>query len=197
MNTPPTLISFIQKIVRMDEQAIEEFAKKATTRKFKKKEIFVREEEVCHSLLFIQKGLFRYFILHEGNDSTKDFAVENINPFCTAFTSFITQSPSQIWIEALEDSTVLEWKDTDVLPLFEKNLHWILFAKKMAEKLFILKEKRELSFLKSTPLERYRAFLKDYPLLNQRIPQFMIASYLGLQPESLSRIRKRLALPSK
>lgn len=181
----------------MDLSDIEAFATKAKPRLIKKRDFFVKEGDVCDSLIFIEKGLFRYFILHEGNDTTKDFALDSANPFCTAFTSFMSQSPSQIWIEALEDSTVLEWKGKDVLTLFETHPKWLLFSKRMAEHLYFRKEKREISFLKSSPEERYAEFLKDFPLLNQRVPQYMIASYLGIKPESLSRIRRRLAFASK
>lgn len=186
------LMTFVQRVVPMDKTEIEAFASKATLRTFKKKEIFVGEEEVCRHLLFIHEGLFRYYyVLPEGDDLTKDFAVDQQNPFCTAFTSFITREPSHIWIEALEDSLVWMWDEAYVSSLFQNEPSWILFSKKMTERLFLRKEKREYSFLMLSPEERYQQFLKDFPQLNQRVPQYHIASYLGLTPESLSRIRKR------
>jgi CRP-like cAMP-binding protein len=186
------LVSFIKKVIHIDNGDIEAFALKASLQKFCKKELFIREGEVCNQLLFIHKGAFRYFILHEGNDLTKDFAIDNQNPFCTSFTSFITQKPSQIWIEALEDSIVWTWEEAYVSQLFQSHPGWTLFAKKMSESLYVRKEKRELDFLKLSSEERYQQFLIDFPQFHQRIPQYLIASYLGLTPESLSRMRARI-----
>ena len=186
-------VAFIKKITCIDNGDIEAFVSKASLQKFCKKEFFIKEGEVCNRLLFIHKGAFRYFVLHEGNDLTKDFAIDTQNPFCTSFTSFIKQEPSQIWIEALEDSTVWMWEAAYVAQLFQSHPGWTLFAKKMSESLYIRKERRELNFLRLSSEERYRRFLIDFPQFHQRIPQYHIASYLGLTPESLSRIRARIS----
>lgn len=183
----------MRKVVAIDEAEIKKFASQATFKVFEKNEVFASAGDICHQLLFIQQGLFRYYyILQDGVELTKDFAIDKRNPFCTAFTSFITQKPSQIWIEALEESQVWIWENSYIAPLFNSHPDWMLFAKKMTELLFIRKEKRESSFLLLTPKERYEEFLKQYPNLDQKIPQYQIASYLGITPESLSRIRGRI-----
>lgn len=187
--------AFLQKVYPIPLEEVKAFAAKARLKKFPKHELFVKEGETCRHLIFIHKGLFRYFLLHEGNDFTKDFALDDQNPFCTAFTSFIRERPSEISIEALEDSEVWIWERGDVLSFFEKELHWIQFSKKMVEKLYFRKESRELSFLKDSPQERYQKLIVEFPGLIQRVPQYHIASYLGIAPESLSRIRKRLTIP--
>ena len=183
--------SFIKKIVNIDDKDIETFAINASLKQFNKKELFIHEGEICKHLLFIHKGAFRYFILHEGKEFTKDFAIDCQNPFCTSFTSFVQQEPSQIWIEAIENSIVWMWEEKYVSQLFQHHPDWISFAKKMAELLYFRKEKRELDFLKLSPKERYHQFLIDFPQFQQRVSQYHIASYLGLTPESLSRIRSR------
>ncbi len=158
---------------------------------FQKDELFVKEGQVCDTLLFIQRGLFRYFFLHEGEDITKDFAVDSLNPFCTAYTSFTLQKPSEIWIESLEPSQVWTWKRSDVLPSFQEDPFWLRFSKRMAEQLFYRKEQKEIEFLKCSAPERYINFLRDFPGVDQRVPQYKVASYLGITPESLSRIRSQ------
>ncbi|MBS0615674.1 MAG: Crp/Fnr family transcriptional regulator [Verrucomicrobia bacterium] len=184
------LQTFIQKIVPdMPQEHINSFAAKARPMDFPKEELFVKEGKICDSLLFIHKGLFRYFFLHEGQDITKDFAVDSINPFCTAYTSLTLQKPSEIWIEALEQCHVWQWKRSDVLPLLNEDIYWLRFSKKMAEQLFYRKEQKEMELLKYSAEERYRQFLSDFPSVSQRVPQYKIASYLGITPESLSRIR--------
>ncbi|MBS0653906.1 MAG: cyclic nucleotide-binding domain-containing protein, partial [Verrucomicrobia bacterium] len=112
--------SFIRKIVPgASNDEIKAFSSQAKSLEFQKGEFFVKEGQVCRTLLFIHRGLFRYYLLHEGKDITKDFAVDSQNPFCTSFTSFMLQKPSEIWIEALETSQVWAWDKSDVEPLFE------------------------------------------------------------------------------
>ncbi len=107
------------------------------------------------------------------------------------------QKPSEIWIEAVEPCEVLVWERSDVVPLFEEHHQWLLFAKKMAERLFYRKEQKEIELLKCSAEERYRHFITDFPGLSQRVPQYHVASYLGITPESLSRIRSKLARSPK
>src|SRR5262245_9418559 len=108
--------SFMQKIVpEISEQELKEFSSKAQEIEFLKGEAFVKEGEVCRNLLFIHKGVFRYFLLNNGKDLTKDFSVDTQNPFCTAYTSFMLQKPSEIWIEAMEPCLVWSWDQSDVL----------------------------------------------------------------------------------
>lgn len=184
------LQNFIQKIVPdMPQDHIQSFAAKACPLEFQRDELFVKEGKVCDSLLFIHKGLFRYFFLHEGQDITKDFAVDSLNPFCTAYTSFTLQKPSELYIEALESCHVWQWKRADLFPIFQEDLFWLRFSKRMAEQLFYRKEQKEMELLKYSAEERYRQFLSDFPGVSQRAPQYKIASYLGITPESLSRIR--------
>lgn len=175
----------------MPEEDIKLFFSKAKMTEIQKGELFVREGEICKHLLFINEGLLRYYILHKGQDFTKDFAVDIQNPFCTAYTSFTLQKPSEIWIEALEPCKVLIWQAQDVLPLFKEHPHWVRFAKNMVDQLFFRKEQKELQLLKCLAKTRYRQFLVDYPGLSQRVPQYHIASFLGITPESLSRIRSK------
>lgn len=198
MNIPPkNFRSFVQKIVpTITEDDIKTFYSIARNTKFQKGELFVKEGEICQRLLFIQQGLFRYYILHEGQDITKDFAVDTQNPFCTAYTSFMLQEPSKIWIEALEPSQVLSWERSNIMPLFQEHPVWLRFANRMANQLFYRKEQKEIESLKCSAEERYRNFLVDFPELLQRVPQYHIATYLGITPESLSRIRSKLAKTS-
>lgn len=186
------LTSFVHNVAAVPAADIAALAAQARTHTFKKHELFCRPGQTCQQLIFIHQGVFRYFVLHADGDYTKDFAVDTQNALCTSFTSLITQEPSQIGIEALEDSTVWIWQAKDVLPLFETHHTWTLFAKRLTESMYIRKERRELTLLTRSPQENYRQFLIDFPKLDQRIPQYMIASYLGITPESLSRIRRRL-----
>jgi CRP-like cAMP-binding protein len=186
--------AFIHKIVpEISEDDIKKLSSKAQKLEFIKGELFVKDGEVCRQLLFIHQGVFRYYLLNEGNDFTKDFAVDKQNPFCTAYTSFMLQKSSEIGIEAMETCQVWSWDRSVVLPLFQHHPVWLRFSKTMTEHLFYRKERKELELIKCLAEERYQHFLADFPGLSQRIPQYHIASYLGITPESLSRIRSKLA----
>jgi CRP-like cAMP-binding protein len=187
-----TIRTFIERISPVDENSIKAFVEKSRIKTFAKKELFVREGDVCKGLLFIHSGLFRYYVIHDGNDFSKDFAVAGLNPFCTAFSSFTSKMPSEIFIEAMENSTVSMWDEPLVSALFENRLDWAVFARKLVALLYIRKERRELAFLRLTAQERYLQFRTDFPQLEQRVPQYVVASYLGITPESLSRIRHQL-----
>jgi CRP-like cAMP-binding protein len=191
-----SIVSYIQSISPVDEGSIKSFVARSSLKTFAKNEFFIREGELCDRLLFIHKGIFRYFVAHEGNDFIKDFAVDSRNPFCTSLTSFISKKPSDIFIEAMEDTTASLWPEPVVTSFLESNLDWAIFAKKLMELLYMMKEKREIAFLKLSAKERYLQFRVDFPQLEQRIPQFSVASYLGITPESLSRIRRRLTQKS-
>lgn len=184
---------FIEKVAPMSDADFELLSSKAIKAKFKKGSLLIKEGQVCNRLLYIERGLFRYYLLHKGCDYTKDFALETQNPFCTAYTSLMLQKPSEIWIEALENSEVWSWNKEDVLPLFHDHPAWLRFAKAMVDRMYFRKERREIAFLKCSPSERYKQFRTEFPELLQRVSQYHVATYLGITPESLSRIRKRIS----
>lgn len=187
------LHSYIQSIVSMNEEDLLRFSSQAKFSQFRKGEFLVREGEICRQLIFVNSGLFRYYIIHEGMDYTKDFAVDSQNPFCTALSSFILQASSEIWIEALEDSDCWSWNYEDFQDLISKHLPSLQLYKILLEKLYLRKEQKELAQLKYPASKRYSLFLHDFPGLSLRLPQYHIASYLGITPESLSRLRKQFA----
>ena len=190
------LFEYINKFETIDTAQVIEFKNHAKRRTFKKKELFLAEGSVCKILLYIKKGIFRYYLLHEEKDYCKDFAVDSYNPLCTGYTSFIYQEPSVISIEALEKSETLEWDKDYIFELFNSP-PWLLFAKKISDYLYRRKELREISFLKDSAETRYLQLKIDNPEILQRVPQFHIASYLGITPESLSRIRHKISRSPK
>jgi CRP-like cAMP-binding protein len=152
-------------------------------------EYFIRAGEVPTKFGFVVRGLFRYvYIDKHGKEFTKGFLPEQ--RFISSYSSMIRNIPSYFFIEALEDSEIMEidhqrWLESrDAFPL------WDSFLLKLIEKGFITKEKRERELLLLEAEERYRIFLEEHPALENRVKQHMIASYLGITPESLSRIKK-------
>ncbi len=183
---------FIQRIVPIPNDEIVAFCGHAVPKHFSRHQEFVRQGEVCEQLLFIHQGLLRYAFLTENDEHTKDFAVDTSNPFCTAFTSLMTKLPSQISIEALEDTQASCWSSDYLQELWDGSLHWQTWARRMTQGMYIRKEQREITFLRDSALERYQHFLREFPEVVERVPQHYVASYLGITPEALSRLRRSL-----
>jgi CRP/FNR family transcriptional regulator, anaerobic regulatory protein len=182
---------FIQHVVPVPTDEVEAFCRHAKPKHLEKHEVFIREGEVCEHLLFIHKGLLRYTFLTDGQEHTKDFAVDTSNRFCTAFTSLVTGQHSQISIEALEDTQASCWSITYLQPLWDGSLVWQTWARRMAQGLYIRKEQREITFLRDSAFERYQRFLREFPEVVERVPQHYMASYLGVTPEALSRLKRK------
>jgi CRP-like cAMP-binding protein len=152
---------------------------------------FVRAGEVPYKIAFVGSGLFRYvYINDKGDEFTKGIIRENF--FLSSYSAMITGKPSYFSIEALEESQILEiiWKD--FLQLIENDTFWVKFLLKFVEKGYMIKEKRERDLLLLDAETRYKNFLIEFPGMDQRIKQGIIASYLGIKPETLSRIRKKI-----
>jgi CRP-like cAMP-binding protein len=158
-------------------------------KKITKGEYFIKAGEIPDKIAFVIKGIFRYFYIDfNGKDSTKYFCVEN--SFLSSYSAMIQKKGSNYFIEALEDSEILVSNFKDIT----ENPHFQIFSRNLLNKAIIYKEKRENDFLQKNGSQRYVDFITDYPLLEERIPHYYIASYLGLTPVSLSRIRKKLSL---
>jgi CRP-like cAMP-binding protein len=154
-------------------------------------EYFIRAGEVPHKIAFIGTGLFRYIYINDkGDEFTKGIIVENF--FLSSYSAMILGKPSYFSIEALEDSMVLEINWNDFLQLLDKDVFWVKYLLKLIEKGYIIKEKRERDLLLLDAETRYKNFLIEFPGMDQRIKQGIIASYLGIKPETLSRIRKKI-----
>ncbi|MBY0215155.1 Crp/Fnr family transcriptional regulator [Paenibacillus illinoisensis] len=144
------------------------------------------DHEVYHAY-FCTNGLFRlYYTLPDGREYNVAFTLEN--DFATSYGAMISGSTSMYTIQAMEDSTVIEIPYTALQVLMDRSHNWERFVRTAVERLYIRKEERERELLYLTALERYQAFLVKYPGLEKRIPQYHIASYLGISPVSLSRI---------
>lgn len=157
----------------------------------KKGDFFLAEGQVCKYVGFIVKGLMRYFINQDGEEKTYSFARES--NFVCNYESFVPQTPSTKIIQALEDSEILQISFAD-LQIFYKSIgEGERFGRLVIEQVFIELLQDLSSFYTDTPENRYGKFVKKHFDLQQRISQYYIASYVGVKPQSLSRIRKRIS----
>ena len=172
--------------------ADEAVAQKLFHRKeYKKGEHLLTAGEICRYLIFIESGLVRYYITRDGEDQTNYFNKEG--DFVCYYPSFLPQKSSGVSIQALEDCLV--WQISfDGLQQFYKDVQYgERFGRLGLEAVFVNVSAQMGSIYTETPEIRYQNFLSNYSAIAQRVPQYYIASYVGVKPQSLSRIRKRLS----
>ena len=153
------------------------------------KAILLEEGKVAEKLYLIRKGCLRLFFYNEGKDITFQFFFEG--DFVASFDSLYKRTPSLFYLESVESTELTAIRREDFYNLINNNLSFRqLYEEKLIDR-FHAYQQLFLSRIKNTPQRRYEELLKEYPNIIQRVPQHYIASYLGITPVSLSRIRNR------
>lgn len=183
------LRSFFERSFPVTDEQFEFIKSQFIPRKVRKGEFLLREGEIARHSIFVASGCLRtYTIDDNGKEHILQFSPEN---WWTGDMSFRSNVPSQFFIEALEDSEVLLTELSSIQKLNERIPESAAHYQAALQKSMEAKTQRIVSSLSATAEERYNDFVKKYPSLLQRVPQHMIASYLGISPETLSRIRKQ------
>lgn len=160
-------------------------------RSYRKGECFVEQNKTCRYFAYVALGIMRAYTFYDGTESTTCLCSDNT--FATSTISFITQTPSNISIQALEDVTLILINYDDLNTLYTKSSFWEKFGRIVAEREFI---DLQQSNWRNSPMpakEKYLTLLKENPGIVNRVPLQYIASYIGIAPETLSRIRKNIA----
>lgn len=162
---------------------------------FKREEIekgrhFVRSHEICNKVAFIEAGLFKLFYCIDGQEQIMLFFREN--QFVTDYFSFLTHTPSIRPIQAIENSTVYTIGKENLQVLYKRYKNREKLGRLLAERSYVYAVQRANRLLHDDYETRFKTFMEEHPTLLQRIPQFMIASYLNMTPETLSRIKSRM-----
>lgn len=156
-----------------------------------KGDYFLKEGDIPRRIGFVRSGILRLFYIdNTGKDVTKHFCSEHT--LAISYSGFIQQQPSRFSIQALEKTKLIIIDKGTYDYLLNRNTCWQITARKLAEIVFMIKERREAELLLDDAQTRYLKFLKDYPNLINRIKQYYVSSYLGITPESLSRIRTQI-----
>lgn len=185
------LKTVVEHLVSPPEEQWHRFKQLFAPRVLDRGRFFIRAGERPEYFGFINAGLVRFFYqTQQGQEFNKSFAYEN--HFIGAYSAFLTNSNVRFTIQALEECSLLVAKTRRMAELFDSHFCWEKFGRILAEQLYIKKEQREAEFLLDDAETRYRNFLQYYPDLEDRLPQYHIASYLGITPVALSRIRKKL-----
>jgi CRP-like cAMP-binding protein len=185
-----SIINYFDQI-GIDKKELSPFLKFLKVKSYAAGESVLQNGQTDYHLSFLNQGLIRYFVSKNGKESTFDFVFPS--SFYCHYDSFYSRKPTQFNSEAITDCEILRIHYDDLTVLFNT----CEFAKDLSriavEKLLEKKVKRELSLLTSTAKERYLNLLKEHPKLVQEIPLKYLAPYLGIVPETLSRIRKRIS----
>jgi len=156
----------------------------------KKREFLFQEGAVCDFLAYIAEGCVRNFYLREGVEKTCDLAFEN--DWVTDFQSFTSGSPGMMNLQAMQATTVFLIRKPDLLTLYRECPTYETFGRLMTERITLRATAIAMSLSAERPEERFENLLKKKPGILQIVPQRHVASYLGIEPESLSRLRKRI-----
>jgi CRP/FNR family transcriptional regulator, anaerobic regulatory protein len=186
------MIQFLKK-QRLTEAQIAELMANSETFVAKKRTILLKEGEVCKRIYFVKSGILRSGIHDE---ETKDwsqcfYSSESLR-WAGLSANCLLRKPSDFFIEVLEDAQIIAFDVAYFRELRHLNMQWAKFFQCQLMLIFNYFEQKSIDSFKLTHEKRYIAFMKAYPKIVQSIPQHYIASYLGVAPESLSRIRKRL-----
>jgi CRP-like cAMP-binding protein len=184
------LLDYFQKVIRLNNEEKQLVIELFKPRLYRKRQYVLQEGDICNQFNFIVRGCLRmYKVDDKGNTHILQFAAENW--WLGDIGSFHERKPSELNIDALEDTMVLQISHDNLTLLYTNAPKFDRIFRVLNENNFVALQKRLLQNISSTAEERYHSFLESYSYLSNRLPQTQIASFLGITPEFLSRLRKR------
>lgn len=161
---------------------------------YPRKSFILKEGEQEEYIYFITQGLVKAYVEAQDREHVLNFVTEG--NFVSSYISFLKREPSRVYLQALEHTHILKIHVDNYLDLCARHHSVDKFSKLMAEYMYSLKAEREIDFLTLTATEKYLKLMRQHPDLIQRVPGKLLASHLGILPESLSRIRKEITMKS-
>lgn len=187
------LIRHFQEFITLSDEDISTILPAVDVKNYKRKEFILREGQVAKHMRFVAKGAVHAFTVdHKGNEHTVQLALENW--WINDLYSYLTEKPSDKNIQAVAETTVLCIHKMDLENLFLKVPALSTFWRLKFQNAYVALQERVYLGNRSDALERYDDLLNAYPGLDQRFPQYMLASYLGITVEYLSFLRKKRSI---
>lgn len=184
---------YLRSLHLLTASEIEKLWSRSRVRSLKKEDFFIREGEICREVMFVENGILRsYYSDGEGDEIT--YCLTLSKRFMTAYSSLITGKPTPENIQAVTDSQVRVIQKETFAELEEESPNWIRLLKYFAEQEYLAMEERVFAYQKTDARERYKNLVKNHPDYLQQIPLQHLASYLGITPRHLSRIRSEVIL---
>ena len=187
-----SLLAHMSSAFPLQEKEIDELFRLFGERKVKRRAFILHQGDVCKHFTFVVSGCFKMYAIDQaGKEYNLEFAIEN--EWVSDLSSFYSEKPSDVYIEAIEPSVILQITRPDLIYLYGNYPRLNSTFRIIVERKYIELQNRVLQSISATAEERYVNFVKQHPLLASRLPNTQIASYLGITSEFLSKIRKDLA----
>jgi CRP-like cAMP-binding protein len=184
--------TYLQSLNLFTEDELEYVLSVTQTCHLKRGDYFIREGSCCTTVAFVESGILRsFYTTPEGEEMT--YCISFQNSFMTAYSSFITGLPTQETIQAITPVSLLVLSKKDVEHFFQTSTNWLKFGKMMAEKEYLELEKRVFAYQRESARTRYENLLLNQPEYLEQIPLKYLASYLGITPRHLSRLRAEMS----
>lgn len=182
------ILKNVSRFIELNEEEKKYFTSLLKVKKLRKKQFLLQEGDIARYQHFVNKGCLRaYSVDEKGQEHIAQFAIEDW--WIGDMYSFLTQTPARLNIDVIEDSEVLYIDNASSEDLFSKVPKFERFFRLLVQNAFIANQQRIIESMSQAADDRYCNFIQRYPLMEQRLPLKQIASYLGITPESLSRIR--------
>jgi CRP-like cAMP-binding protein len=192
MTPAELLINHIQQRVKLSPEETEQVLPYFTLKKYKKKQFVAQPDFVAKYRSYVIEGAFRAYVIGEdGEEHTIQFGIEDW--WISDYNSYVFQQPATMFVVALEDSTVLQIDHESETRLRAALPKYAEFCLITAERTAAFQQRRVINNLTLSAGQRYDKFMQQYPKVSQRIPQYALASYLGMTTQFLSRLRKKQA----
>lgn len=186
------IVEFISNWVKLSENEIESISSNLTVETYNKGNIILNQGQTSTTLKFVISGIYRVYQIKNGKEITSYFNYEHRNPLVASFTSLLKKEPSNEVIECLASGQLISIPYSKWTSLYNTSNALNTFGRLIAEQNYLLAIDRIESLQYKTATDRYNSFIKLYPKLLNLIPMHYVASYIGITPESLSRIRKNI-----
>ncbi|MGB3588162.1 MAG: Crp/Fnr family transcriptional regulator [Tunicatimonas sp.] len=181
----------LEKIVSLSDDEWSTFQSLLKKEIIPKNSFLLQPIEICRATYYINQGLIRLYYVKDGEDKIRQFFFER--SFFTDITSFLTQQPTKLYLQAIEDTELTTIPRDKLNQLYSSSPKFERMGRMIAEYTALGIANRMDSLFLYSPEERYLNLIRNRPRVSQRIPQYMVASYLGVTPEGLSRIKRRVA----
>jgi CRP-like cAMP-binding protein len=179
----------IKQMIQVSETELDDFLGQAVLKTFKRQQLISEPDAIPNEIFFINKGLIRVFLIdHAGNEHTIHFALEN--QFIADYSNFIQQQPSLYALQAMEETQAIVFPRSSIEWGYAHLEQGQKMGRLIAEYYFIYQDNRIKNMYARTPKQRYDSIAEVFPNIHNRVPQHMIASYLGITPVHLSRLKK-------
>lgn len=184
------LLSYFTRILPLSQEEIDGIVETLTIRRYAKGDLLLKEGQVSTEAYFVLEGCVRQYYLVDGEERTINFFTEE--QWVISMHSMANLQASKHFLECCEDSFLVVGNREKEEALYRRFPNLATVSRRVMEKVFAEQQELMGSYFTDTPEQRYLKLMETRPDLLQRLPQYLIASYIGVKPESLSRIRKRL-----